>query len=90
MRVVPPGTAPASQAGRDMFKRTCSRCHGEQALGGERYPRLAGQQHTYLITSLTRYRDRTGTRMEPEMLAMTAALHDADIRALADYLSALR
>jgi len=90
MRVMPPGAVPASQAGRDLFKRTCARCHGEQALGGERFPRLAGQQHTYLVTSLTRYRDRTGTRMEPEMLAMTAALHDTDIRALADYLSSLR
>jgi len=28
--------------------------------------------------------------MEPEMLAMTAALKDDDIKALADYLSALR
>lgn len=80
----------SSDKGRDLFQRTCVRCHGAQALGSERYPRLAGQQHTYLIQSLTRYRDRTGTRMEPEMLAMTAALKDSDIRALADYLSGLR
>ncbi len=89
-RVVPASSGPANEVGKEMYHRVCSRCHGEQALGGERFPRLAGQQRTYLITSLTRYRDRTGTRMEPEMLAMTAALKDADIRALADYLSALR
>jgi cytochrome c553 len=89
-RVVPASSGPSNETGREIFHRVCSRCHGEQALGGERFPRLAGQQRTYLITSLTRYRDRTGTRMEPEMLAMTAALKDAEIRALADYLSSLR
>lgn len=90
MRVVPATTGPTNETGREIFHRVCARCHGPQALGGERFPRLAGQQHTYIIRSLTRYRDRTGTRMEPEMLAMTAALKDSDIKALADYLSALR
>jgi cytochrome c553 len=89
-RVVPASSGPSNDQGRALFHRVCARCHGPQALGGERFPRLAGQQHTYLITSLTRYRDRTGTRMEPEMLAMTAALSDADIRSVADYLSSLR
>ncbi|MBU1237074.1 MAG: c-type cytochrome [Gammaproteobacteria bacterium] len=90
MRVVPARSGSYSRAGEQLFHRVCARCHGPQALGGERFPRLAGQQHTYLIQSLTRYRDRTGTRMEPEMLAMTAGLSDSDIRALADYLSGLR
>jgi cytochrome c553 len=90
MRVTPASSGLSSDAGRDIYRRICARCHGENALGGERFPRLAGQQHTYIITSLTRYRDRTGTRMEPEMLAMTAALRDSDIKALADYLSTLR
>ena len=90
MRVVPASSAPSNDTGRQIYQRVCTRCHGEHALGSERFPRLAGQQRTYLITSLTRYRDRTGTRMEPEMLAMTAALKDGEIRALADYLSALR
>jgi cytochrome c553 len=89
-RVVPPNSAAPDPRGAELFRTRCSPCHGPQAHGGERFPRLAGQQHTYIIQSLTRYRDRTGTRMEPEMLAMTAALKDADIKALADYLSTLR
>jgi len=88
--VVPTGAAITSDAGRELYRRVCARCHGDQALGSERFPRLAGQQNTYLIRALTNYRNRTGTRMEPEMLAMTAALKDADIKAVADYLSALR
>lgn len=90
MRVTPASLGRSSDTGREVYHRVCARCHGDQALGGERFPRLAGQQRNYLVTSLTRYRDRTGTRMEPEMLAMTASLKDSEIRALADYLSALR
>ena len=89
MRVVPASSGPSNDTGRELIHRVCVRCHGDHALGGERFPRLAGQQHTYIVRSLTRYRDRTGTRMEPEMLAMTAALKDSDIKALADYLSTL-
>jgi len=90
MHVVPASSGPGGEAGREIFQRVCVRCHGPQALGGERFPRLAGQQQTYIVRSLTRYRDRTGNRMEPEMLAMTAALKDGDIKALAEYLSALK
>lgn len=88
-KVVPASAAVPGDAGREIYFRVCARCHGEQAQGGERFPRLAGQQNLYLIRALTNYRNRTGTRMEPEMLAMTAALKDADIKAVADYLSAL-
>jgi cytochrome c553 len=89
-QVTPASSVPPNGAGREIFRRICSRCHGEQAQGGERFPRLAGQQNAYLIRALTSYRNRTGSRVEPEMLAMTAALKDADIKAVADYLSSLR
>ncbi len=88
-QVRPAKSGPPAEAGKAVYRRVCARCHGDQALGGERFPRLAGQQHVYLVKALTAYRNRTGTRLEPEMLAMTAALKDADIQAVADYLSAL-
>ncbi len=90
MNVVPPRGAPSTAVGQDLYAAKCVHCHGPQARGGERFPRLAGQQHEYLIRSLTRYRNRTGERIAPEMFAMTAALKDSDIKALADYLSALK
>ena len=41
----------ATERGRPRpLPRVCARCHGDQARGGERFPRLAGQQNTYLIT----------------------------------------
>lgn len=90
MQVIPASSAPPNEAGRALYQRVCFRCHGDQGRGSERFPRLAGQQQIYLIKSLTRYRDRTGTRMEPEMLAMTAALKNEDIKAVADFLSSMR
>lgn len=79
-----------SQAGRELYGKNCLRCHGEQARGGEKFPRLAGQQTEYLVKSLTRYRNRSGERMDTLMLASTTFLKDDDIRALAAYLSAMR
>jgi len=80
----------SSQAGRELYSKNCQRCHGEQARGSEKYPRLAGQQQDYLMKSLTRYRNRTGERMDTLMLASTTLLKDADIQALAIYLAGLR
>lgn len=90
MNVRPAGTAAAPPAGRELYGRLCVRCHGEQAHGGEKFPRLAGQQTDYLVKSLTRYRNRTGERIDPLMLASTTHLKDPDIRALAAFLSSLR
>lgn len=88
--VVPASSKAGPLSGQELFHARCVQCHGPQGRGGERFPRLAGQQHEYLIRSLTRYRDRTGQRIAPEMFAMTASLRDSDIRALADFLSALK
>jgi cytochrome c553 len=88
-QVTPVRSIAAVDAGRGIYQRVCTHCHGTEAQGGERYPRLAGQQTVYLVRALTDYRNRTGSRMAPEMLAMTAALKDADIKAVADYLSSL-
>jgi len=88
--VVPSSSRPGPAFGQDLFHSRCVQCHGPQARGGERFPRLAGQQHEYIVRSLTRYRNRTGERIAPEMFAMTASLKDTDIQALADFLSALK
>ena len=90
MSVVPASNKGSSGYGFEIFSSKCTHCHGAQARGGERFPRLAGQQHEYLVRSLTRYRNRTGERIAPEMFAMTAGLKDPDIQALADYLSSLK
>lgn len=87
---VSPAGKESSPAGRGLYGKNCVRCHGEQGRGGDKFPRLAGQQPAYLIKSLTRYRNRSGERMDTLMLASTTFLKDADIQALAAYLSAMR
>ena len=88
---VPPSRADAAlaQRGKALFDKLCVRCHGEQARGGELFPRLAGQKVPYLQTSITRYRDGTGIRNNQLMSIATSTLKNDDIVAVANYLTQL-
>jgi len=76
--------------GMELYSKVCVRCHGEQGRGNERIARLAGQQPLYLNLTLTRYRDRTGERIDPLMATNTAFLKDEDIKALVEYVSHMK
>lgn len=71
----------------------CSACHGPNGLGnaGAKYPRLSGQHAAYSAISLRAYRDgsRAGTDQAKMMSQVAHGLSDADIDALASYLSGL-
>lgn len=84
--------APAAQVamGKHYFEKVCFRCHGQQALGDAKVPRLAGQQPGYVVKSLKRYRDGTGERLEPLMAANTKLMSDEQIAAVAAYVASLR
>ncbi len=75
--------------GRGLFFKICQRCHGEAGRGSEKIARLAGQKFEYVTSSLKRYRDGTGERLDPFMAANTKVLTDADIIALATYISTM-
>ncbi len=65
---------------------TCAGCHG--ATGHSvvpTYPNLAGQKEAYLVKQLKAFKD--GSRKDPTMNAMVAALSDADMANLAAYFS---
>jgi len=63
---------------------TCYACHGVDGNSiNPLYPSLAGQQAEYLVKQLKAFRD--GTRVEPLMAPMGAALTDADIDNLSAY-----
>jgi cytochrome c553 len=82
--------SPASvEAGKRLFTVHCVRCHGEKARGDELIPRLAGQHKEYLVESVSRYRNKSGERQDPQMSASVAPLTDANIRAVAAYLNSL-
>jgi len=87
--------APSSQAQDAQAERTanqvCASCHGPKGDSiSPAFPKLAGQQRTYLETQLKAFRDRT--RADPMaqayMWGMTSQLSDETLGNLAAYYSA--
>ena len=66
----------------------CIGCHGADGIGmSDEYPNLAGQKMTYLLKQLKAFKN--GTRKDPTMAAMAAALNNQDMENLAAYFSSL-
>lgn len=64
----------------------CASCHGPTGISmSPLWPNLAGQKEQYLIKQIKAFRD--GTRQDPMMAPMVAALTDTDIENLAAYFS---
>ena len=64
----------------------CASCHGATGISiSPIWPNLAGQKEQYLVKQIKAFRD--GTRQDPMMAPMVAALSDADIDNLAAYYS---
>ncbi len=70
-------------------KYNCTQCHGPQMLGLQHIPRIAGQQHQYLITQLRGFKAQTRSDMDGNMSSAASALTDADIVILSDYIAGL-
>lgn len=67
---------------------TCAGCHGANGIGiSEEFPNLAGQKQTYILKQLKAFKE--GSRKDPTMSAMAAALSDAEMQDLAAYFSSL-
>ena len=66
----------------------CASCHGPTGISmSPLWPNLAGQKEQYLIKQIKAFRD--GTRQDPMMAPMAAALSDGDIDDLAAFYSSL-
>ena len=71
---------------KSIVKEKCHLCHGEEGEASSAiYPRLAGQNRTYLVKQLKNFRD--GKRKSDTMNEMAAGLTDEQIEALAEYFS---
>ena len=70
----------------------CSGCHGATGAGTPaEFPRLAGQHPEYLETQLKAWRDGTRSNDPNKMMRMIASkMSDAQIKAVANYMSGLR
>jgi len=83
----PPATGDVlAQAQRANAAIVCTSCHQEGFKGDSVQPRLAGQNHDYLVKTMTDF--RTGARANnPSMTDLMKAISDSDIAALATYIA---
>ena len=67
----------------------CAACHGADGISAtDIWPNLKGQKYGYLVKQIKAFRD--GSRQDPSMQPMVAALSDEDIENLAAYYSSLK
>ncbi len=67
----------------------CTQCHGPAFMGIQHIPRLAGQQHDYLLAQLRSFRAATRADMDGTMTSAVSRLTDPEIVVLVDYISGL-
>ena len=71
---------------------TCQGCHGivgyKNSYPQYHVPKIAGQSEQYLKNALTAYRE--GKRKHPTMHAQSMSFSEAEITAIATYLSSLK
>ena len=68
-------------------KLRCGQCHLPQFQGQGQMARLAGQREDYLLDALTGYRDGTRSAADTTMTDVLGGTSDADLGALAHFLS---
>ncbi|WP_372622831.1 c-type cytochrome [Falsiroseomonas sp.] len=77
-------------AGRAVAEaRNCGVCHLPGFAGREQVPRLAAQREEYLVRAMTEYRDGNRVGVDSQMNGAVFGLSNADLAALAHYLSHL-
>jgi cytochrome c553 len=65
----------------------CGTCHAPDFRGHNQVPRLAGQREEYLASEMRAYRDDQRKGGDTIMAAALYGVSDADIRAIAHFLS---
>ena len=67
----------------------CTGCHGERGEGTENLPRLAGQVAGYIVAQLKNFGARERTNDNAVIHIIAARMTEAEIAAVAEYLSGL-
>ncbi len=83
-------SAEALAQGPDMAKKyNCVQCHGPLLLGQQHIPRVASQQHAYLLAQLKGFKAMTRADMDGNMSSAASVLNEKEIEILADYIAGL-
>lgn len=92
VRVEPAEADPAlEKRGREVARKLrCGTCHLPDFRGRAQIPRLAGQREEYLVDAMTALRDKRRSGADTIMSGVLHGVSDADIGAMAHFLSRLR
>ncbi|MGX9963536.1 c-type cytochrome [Roseomonas sp. F4] len=83
-----PRDAALAEAGQALIgPRNCAVCHLPSLVGREQVPRITGQREEYLLHAMQGYRDGTRVGVDTQMNGAVFGLSDAQLTALAHYLS---
>jgi cytochrome c553 len=90
--------ADLAQVGRFIYQRgnpysgvaSCTTCHGSDAHGTDRLPRLAGQHAQYTENQLKQFNSRERTNDNAVMHGIASKLSELELKAVASYLSGLK
>ncbi len=91
----PPNNGRGSGAGLDAAQRSydshCAECHGRAGEGdaSKFYPRVSGQHYRYLLREMVDIRDGARRNANPRMVNVVGPMGNAELDALADYMSRL-
>ena len=78
------GIAANIEAGKKKAAEVCAACHGPDGNSpAPAFPKIAGQHASYIEKALNEY--KSGTRKDPIMAGMAAALSKEDIENLAAF-----
>lgn len=85
------GSGKALARGEKLYARDCVSCHGKrgQGVAEKFYPRLAGQHFPYLQKEIRDIAKGTRRNANPKMVGVVKDYSDAEMTAVADYLSRL-
>jgi len=77
--------------GKKAYHEHCAQCHGDKGQGNNNafFPKLKGQHHAYLLRQLRWIREGYRKNSNEAMLIQLKTLSDAELDAVADYLSRL-
>jgi len=77
--------------GKALYQHQCEDCHGTRGQGdaAKFYPRVAGQHYAYLLREARLIRDGDRRNAHPDMVEAVADYSEAELSAVADYMSRL-
>lgn len=85
------GAGNALARGKALYTRDCVICHGSNGEGNAEkfFPLVAGQNFNYLLREALFIRDGKRGNANPDMVKVIKSYSDADLEAVADYISGL-